>query len=441
MRIETSYISPRLSGLVPAWRWIAVALLAVAIVSLTPAVGLCANKPAPASKPSTPLEVKYFYSKACKQCKRAGKTIDAMESKWGGRIAIERLDGDTLDGITNLLACEKQFGAKKGPLPKVLVVGEWMVGPLQIEGRLDKVISDNVRPPAATQPSTAPASAPASQPATSKPSDTQPATIGRTTAVQSESVPVDDEKLPPEIQAYFDSFSVGAIVIAGLADGINPCAFATIVFLISLLNVLKKSRHDLAMVGIGFTLAVFVTYFLLGLGFLKAIKFFSVTSGVSTGLAYIAASMAFALATWSAIDFVRYVRSHDAHKITLHLPRRLQTLSHKVMHIGLHTGGLFWGAVFIGVVVSLLESLCTGQVYGPTLVFVARQPELRAAAIGYLLLYNVMFIIPLVLILCLAWCGVGSQRLGGFLHAHLALLKIAMAILFTGLGVLVLLTV
>ncbi len=440
MRTETPYISPRLSGSVSLVRRLAVATLSVAIVSLAPTAGLCADKRQPVSKPS-PLGVKYFYSEACKQCKRASKTINAMESKWGGRIAIERLDCDTLAGITSLLACEKQFGAKKGPLPKVLIVGEWMVGPLQIEGRLDTVISDNVRPLGSTQPSTSPASAPASKPATSKPAASQPATIGRTSDAQREPTPVDDGKLPPEIQAYFESFSVGAVVIAGLADGINPCAFATIVFLISLLNVLKKSRHDLAMVGIGFTLAVFATYFLLGLGFLKAIKFFAVTSGVSTGLAYIAASMAFVLAAWSAVDFVRYVRSHDAHKITLHLPRRLQTLSHKVIHVGLHTGWLFAGAVFIGVVVSLLESLCTGQVYGPTLVFVARQPELRTAAIGYLLLYNVMFIIPLVLILCVAWCGVGSQRLGGFLHAHLGLLKIAMAILFTGLGTLVLLTV
>jgi len=61
--------------------------------------------------------------------------------------------------------------------------------------------------------------------------------------------------------------------------------------------------------------------------------------------------------------------------------------------------------------------------------------------LGYLLLYNVMFILPLVGILCIAYFGVSSERLGGFLRKRLGLLKLTMAALFAGLGVLVLLTV
>jgi hypothetical protein len=65
---------------------------------------------------------------------------------------------------------------------------------------------------------------------------------------------------------------------------------------------------------------------------------------------------------------------------------------------------------------------------------------MKTAAVAYLLLYNVMFILPLVVILAIAYFGVRSDRIGSFLRGHLALAKIAMAVLFAGLAVMVLAT-
>jgi len=90
--------------------------------------------------------------------------------------------------------------------------------------------------------------------------------------------------------------------------------------------------------------------------------------------------------------------------------------------------------------VALLESVCTGQVYVPTIVLVSRAPGLRAQAMGWLVLYNVMFLVPLGAILAAAWWGVGSERMGEFPRRHLAAFKVSMAILFAVLGVLVLAT-
>jgi len=103
--------------------------------------------------------------------------------------------------------------------------------------------------------------------------------------------------------------------------------------------------------------------------------------------------------------------------------------------------GLIVGSVLVVFLVSLLESLCTGQVYLPTIVLVCRSPSLRGRAVSYLLLYNLMFIAPLVAILAVAQVGVSSERLGDFLRRHLAAFKLAMALLFAALGALVLTTV
>ena len=99
------------------------------------------------------------------------------------------------------------------------------------------------------------------------------------------------------------------------------------------------------------------------------------------------------------------------------------------------------GSVSVGFLVSLLESLCTGQVYLPTIVFATRAPGMRAAALGYLLLYNMMFIVPLVAILAATYLGVRSEAIITFFRRRLAMVKCGMTLLFAGLGVLVLVTV
>ncbi len=49
-----------------------------------------------------------------------------------------------------------------------------------------------------------------------------------------------------EVLARYESFSAGAVAVAGLIDGINPCTFTTIIFLISMLAYMGKTRRQLS---------------------------------------------------------------------------------------------------------------------------------------------------------------------------------------------------
>ena len=69
-----------------------------------------------------------------------------------------------------------------------------------------------------------------------------------------------------------------------------------------------------------------------------------------------------------------------------------------------------------GFVVSILEFTCTGQVYLPTILFVTNIPSMRVSATSYLVLYNVMFIVPLLIIFGIVYWGVTSEQLGFFLR-------------------------
>jgi hypothetical protein len=57
-------------------------------------------------------------------------------------------------------------------------------------------------------------------------------------------------------------------------------------------------------------------------------------------------------------------------------------------------------------------------------------PSLRGKALGYLLLYNLMFIIPLIVVFILAYYGTTSKQLSDFLQKHAAPVKLGMSIVF-----------
>jgi hypothetical protein len=93
------------------------------------------------------------------------------------------------------------------------------------------------------------------------------------------------------------------------------------------------------------------------------------------------------------------------------------------------------GAAFAtGAAVSLIELACTGQVYLPTMIFVMGVPELRVRALLYLVLYNLMFVLPLVVVFTLAFRGTTSRQLTRFLQNRASTVKLAMSGLFFALS-------
>lgn len=69
----------------------------------------------------------------------------------------------------------------------------------------------------------------------------------------------------------------------------------------------------------------------------------------------------------------------------------------------------------MGVAISALELVCTDQVYLPTITFVTGVEEMRRHALSYLLLYNLGFVAPLLVVFALVYGGTSSLQLGGVL--------------------------
>ena len=238
------------------------------------------------------------------------------------------------------------------------------------------------------------------------------------------------------LQKRAAGFQLPVILTAGLVDGINPCVFSTLIFFMSLLGVSKIKGKKLLLTGFAYCSACFLTYFFLGFGALHMLKLFTGFSFLRVIINSVTVILLLLCALVSFRDSWVFSRSQDPKNIKLQLPDSVKNKIHRVLRKGLSFRYLIPGALLTGFIVTLLESLCTGQVYVPVLVLLAKENFMSKWLI-YLIVYNIMFILPLIAIFCMAFFGV---TVSGFLKLskqNVVLSKLLLGCLFLALTVLI----
>ncbi len=243
----------------------------------------------------------------------------------------------------------------------------------------------------------------------------------------------------------FKSWGASTVVVNGLIDGINPCAFTVLVFFMSFLAFVGYRKKQMFVLGAFFILAVFITYLLIGLGLFEFFRRLEAFAFLSNLIYLLTAILALVLGAFSFYDYWVFKKTGNPEKVILKLPEIIKRQIHAVIKDktdkrsdeGLARGSvlkLAFAALSSGFIVSILESVCTGQLYLPTIVYVLSVEHLRLRALLYLLLYNLMFIMPLSVIFVFALLGMTSEGFAKIAKKHLAKIKFATAIVFLGLG-------
>ena len=239
------------------------------------------------------------------------------------------------------------------------------------------------------------------------------------------------------VRAEFNKFTVGVIVLAGLLDGINPCAFATVIFLVGYLLYLGRGGRTVAWLGGSFCFGVFLTYFLLGIGLSQVINWLTGHAWVRVGVYSVMGAGGLILGVLHARDAWRFRRSGCARDMEMGLSLATTRKIHGYVRQFTGTRYLVPAGLALGFLISSLELVCTGQIYLPTLVLMNRLGTTTKTLLA-LLAYNLAFILPLVLVTVLAAAGVSTQSLAGWARNHVVSSKAAMSVLFFLLGVLML---
>jgi len=232
------------------------------------------------------------------------------------------------------------------------------------------------------------------------------------------------------IVARFRSLSALTVLAAGLINGLNPCAFVTIVFFISYLTFMERKGREILLVGAAFTLGVFITYLLIGLGLSKALEpLAALQATLKRWVLGVTIALCLALAAVSLHDYLK-ARAGKVKEMKLKLSPSLQRQIHRVIRQSSNMRAFALAAFAVGFAVSVIQLTCTSPLYIGVTFLIHDVPELQANAFLYLLLYNLAYIVPLVAIFTLAYLGTSSHQFARFVDRHTATIKLATALLF-----------
>ena len=225
------------------------------------------------------------------------------------------------------------------------------------------------------------------------------------------------------------------IFSAGLIDGVNPCAFATLLFFISFLSLRGRNRKQTALFGLVFAAGIFIAYFFIGLGLFNLLRMSMNFTLLRLVLKICVTAVTAVFCVLTVRDYF-LIRQGKISEMSLQLPRQVKRRIHASIRGGAGSTAFAAGVFLTGLFVAVLELACTGQIYFPTIAFMV-QTDVTWLGIGSLFLYNFAFIVPLLAVLCIVLFGVRHERIVSFFKKHLGGAKLSMAALFAALAVLV----
>ena len=346
--------------------------------------------------PAPVIHAAYFYQSGCEECDRAELDMRYITDKYP-QVQIHRFDVRQEAALNEYLSARASVPERQRLTAPALFIGS------------GALVGDQIRVPAIEALLTPYLSAGAEEPWTGWEEERD--------AVQE------------SIVERFSSFGLLTVIGAGLLDGVNPCAFATMIFLISYLTMRKRTGKALLATGAAFTLGVFLTYLGVGFGFLRFLSSLPFLDIIGKWIYGLTAILCLALAWGSFVDY-RRAREGRLEDMSLKLPERLRNLSKTLIREGTGSKRFVLSSFVLGFGVSLVELACTGQVYLPTIIFVLGVPEWHGYAGLLLLLYNIMFILPLVGVFVLVYYGTSSEQLIEWMNKHAATVKLGMMALF-----------
>jgi cytochrome c biogenesis protein CcdA len=300
----------------------------------------------------------FFYGEGCQACAVVNPYITEINQQEG--VAIK--DFEIYQNRDNLLLLNEFYDAYDVPtnsrgIPTVLINGKYLVGVKPITENLESEIAENLGSPCPSLDN------------------------GEATGITGQADPTEK----------FEGLSILTVAGAAFVDSINPCAIAVLLILLSALLAAGEKKRALK-AGIAFTISIYISYFLFGLGLFKVIQI----SGVSYTFYKLVGFLAIVIGIFNLKDWIK----HGSLGFVMEIPRswrpKLKELLNKV------TSPL--GAFLMGFLVCLFELPCTGGPYIVILGLLA-QKATYMQALPILAFYNIVFILPLLVVTFLVFRG------------------------------------
>jgi len=218
-----------------------------------------------------------------------------------------------------------------------------------------------------------------------------------------------------------ENLTLTIVLGAAIVDSINPCAIGVILFLSSVLLKVSGRKETLLRLGVVYIATIYIVYTLSGLGliwFQHALiqKGYAETVGMLVGVLVVG------LGCIEIKDFFWYGKG-----VSLEIPPRYKE---KISEMADRTSLL--GVMTLGGFVAAVELPCTGGPYLAITTILAKSFDRQAFI--YLLIYNVIFVLPLVIILLMIYYGASTLKLKRWRQEQRRWMNLALGSLMISLG-------
>jgi len=214
------------------------------------------------------------------------------------------------------------------------------------------------------------------------------------------------------------------ITVAGLVDGINPCAIGMMVMLLGYLLVFAKKPERLLKTGLIYVGTVFVTYLVVGLGLYSFVSRFDLSGGARV-LNWIIATVLTIAGLIQMKDFLG-IEGGPHLRIPTASTQRLQSMVEKVSYPM---------TMLLGALVTLLETPCSLPIYVGTATILSQSGMAFSLVLGYFLYYNFLFVLPLIVVLVIMWRGKRLVEMKEWEHKAKRWMHLALSVVLIGMGI------
>ena len=342
----------------------------------------------------------FFYGLGCSHCAIVEPYVDRVVAKYP-KITLRKLEIFYSSSNQALFQeLNARHGVKDPVVPSIFIADEAMIGEDAIKSRLEPTIlrlidSNNEGPP---------------------PKDN--------TTENGTGPPPDDDTASGGVIPSKD-LTVAMVVVAALADSINPCALSVMIFLLIFLTSLGNRKRVLS-VGVAYIATVYAVYFLAGLGVLTFLQ----SSAMTRYIYYAAAVLAIIIGLVNIKDYFFFGKG-----ITLAIPESRKPMIKKYIE-----KASVPAAIVLGSAVSLFELPCTGGIYLAILSLLSNKMTL-AEGLPYLALYNAIFVLPLAVILLIFLMGVTAERANSWRLEKRKTLRLILGLVMLVIGTVMILEV
>jgi cytochrome c biogenesis protein CcdA len=219
-----------------------------------------------------------------------------------------------------------------------------------------------------------------------------------------------------------------SIISLAFVNAINPCALAALVMvLISVLLGNEEKRHKVLLGGFAFIAAVFIGYFIYGLIIIQLFKTFAETmSSIAPYVRYALAILAILIGILNIKDYISY----QPGGIATEMPLRFRPIVKIIIKRISSPAGAFMAGIFV----TLFLLPCT---MAPYLIATGNLSAMTILkAIPYLLLYNLIFVLPMILVTFIVYYGVSSaEKVSEWRDRNIRLIHLIAGLTLVALGI------